>query len=155
MIPAIRNSTSLKPQAPPDAPAGALGTLRKLGRAIGATPADRSVLGALGRLGRQQDERLAPSPRQAAELMVSQLFYQPLLAEARQSPFQTEIGSGGRGEEVFGEQLDLLLADRMSAAAQGGLIEQLAERFEARGGRSTPTSGAAAASRTNPVDTYA
>lgn len=79
-------------------------------------------------LGRRPEPGDARETRAAAELLVSQLFYQPLLAEARRAPLGGEIGNGGRGEEVFGEQLDVHLADAM-ARAQGGLVSMLESRL--------------------------
>ncbi|MGD8453438.1 MAG: hypothetical protein PVJ57_16620 [Phycisphaerae bacterium] len=65
--------------------------------------------------------------RRTAAQMVSELFFKPLLAEMRASPFGGEIGGGGRGEEVFGERLDELLADAAANADQGGLVTQIAK----------------------------
>jgi Rod binding domain-containing protein len=73
-----------------------------------------------------KDERQA---RRAASDLVSQLFFAPLLAEMRKSPFGTKFGGGGRGEEVFGEQLDLRIADTAAAADSSGLVKQLAAKL--------------------------
>ncbi len=83
------------------------------------------VLEELGRPPGNDDPR---RDQQAATLLVSQLFVGPLLAEARRFPIGGEIGHGGRGEDVFGEQLDQVLADRI-AARLPGLTEQLRSRF--------------------------
>lgn len=70
--------------------------------------------------------------KETASQMVSELFFGPMLAQMRKFPFGTEIGSGGRGEEVFGEQLDRKLADSVAAAQGGPLIRQLEARLENR-----------------------
>ncbi|NUQ49766.1 MAG: hypothetical protein HUU27_07595, partial [Phycisphaerae bacterium] len=59
--------------------------------------------------------------RQTATQLVSQLFFQPLLAEMRKLPFGGPGADGGRGEEVFGEQLDLRVADAVAGASGGSL----------------------------------
>ncbi|MFO0839419.1 MAG: hypothetical protein U1D55_12950 [Phycisphaerae bacterium] len=73
----------------------------------------------------------APSgkAREAAAQAVSQLFFAPLLAEMRKLPFGTKFGNGGRGEEVFGEQLDLRLADLASRSSGNNLTALLAQRL--------------------------
>jgi hypothetical protein len=67
----------------------------------------------------------AAAIRQVASQLVSQLFFAPLLAEIRRFPFGRQIGHGGRGEEVFGEQLDLRVADAVAGAAGGALKERI------------------------------
>jgi len=66
---------------------------------------------------------------------VAELFYVPLLAQMREFPFGTTYADGGRGEAVFGEQLDRQLADSVAAADRGGLVDQIAEKLTRR---STP-----------------
>lgn len=115
-VPAQNPVPRFAPGGPPRYDAGAprkLGALRDLGRKIDA-----------------DDPRLV---REAAALLTSELFFAPLLAEMRKLPFGKEIGHGGRGEEVFGEQLDTRIADVIARGDQG-LTAQLAERL-ARGPR--------------------
>lgn len=101
---------------------------------LGRLPAQRDtgpafrVLESVGRPPGNEDPR---SDQQAATLLVSQLFVGPLLAKAREFPIGGEIGHGGRGEDVFGEQLDQVLADRI-AARLPGLTSQLRSRFAAQ-----------------------
>lgn len=95
-------------------------------------PADAGEFQRLMALGRRPAGDDPRGARAAAEMMVAQLFYQPLLAEARRSPFQSDIGHGGRGEDVFGEQLDTLLADRIARSQQGGLVAALESRLARR-----------------------
>jgi len=97
-------------------------------------------LGALRGLGRNLDPRDPRVVREAATLLVSQLFFAPLLAEMRKLPFGKGLVDGGRMEEVFGEQLDLRIADTV-ARGDEGLTKQLAERLTPPEGRqSTQTS---------------
>ena len=89
-------------------------------------------LGALRSLGRKLDAQDPRLVREAAALLTSQLFFAPLLAEMRKLPFGKRLGHGGRMEEVFGEQLDLHIADAV-ARSDRGFTGQLAERLASSG----------------------
>lgn len=67
--------------------------------------------------------------RAAADQLVSTAFIRPLLAQARQDPFKSDLFHGGRGEEIFGEQLDGILADRITSAAGFSLTEAVVRHF--------------------------
>lgn len=102
------------------------------------TPSDaRLKMAAQSKLGR----RIAPADpalvRQTASQLVSQLFFQPMLAEMRKLPFGGEIGKGGRGEEVFGEQLDQRVADAVADTTAGALKATIA-RALSRSGDAAP-----------------
>jgi hypothetical protein len=90
-------------------------------------------LGALRDLRRTLDAEDPRVVREAAALVSSQLFFAPLLAEARKLPFGRELGHGGRMEEAFGEQLDQHIADAVARRDQG-LTAQLAGRLASRRG---------------------
>lgn len=68
--------------------------------------------------------------RQAVNEVVGSVFYGPMLKMARENPLKGEFGHGGRGEDIFGAQLDMELARRASHRADGGLAETLIKRFE-------------------------
>ncbi len=93
---------------------------------------DLAALYDMGRPARGADERL---PRQAATQLVAQLFFAPLLAEMRKNPLKADFASGGRGEEVFGEQLDLRLADIVAGAASNRLTRQIERELTPGGPR--------------------
>lgn len=128
MSAAIQNSSTTSPAYQPDR-AKFLGAKRALGRIKQLAGADgtrfQRVMDALGR---QTDPTDKQSVRGAATLLVSQLFISPLLAKARELPFGGEVGNGGRGEEVFGEQLDQRLAD-LIAANLPGLTSQIESKL--------------------------
>lgn len=86
---------------------------------------------------------------QAAQQLVSQLFYVPLLAEARRSSLGGTVGHGGRGEEIFGEQLDLQIADATARNQTGGLVAQVVRNLARREG--APTDAAAPVSTWDPL----
>lgn len=75
--------------------------------------------------GQAEDGTALSKNRSAAEQLVSQLFFVPLLAEMRALPFGREFGHGGRGEEVFAEQLDLRIADAAAKGDRSGLVDQV------------------------------
>jgi hypothetical protein len=51
--------------------------------------------------------------QKAAQQFVSSAFIMPLLKQMRQSPFKSQLMSGGQGEDAFGPQLDQILSDRI------------------------------------------
>lgn len=76
--------------------------------------------------GSGQRDKLKEITRQ----LVGSVFYGTLLKNMRASSLRGEIGHGGRGEEVFGAQLDGLLAERAGSATRGGLADQLYKHLE-------------------------
>ena len=67
--------------------------------------------------------------REAAAELVSAAFIRPMLAEARRDPFKSDLFHGGRGEEIFGQQLDGILADRITTAANFPLTDAIVQHF--------------------------
>lgn len=120
-IPAIVETTALPPPA----------KTRRIG---GAEFAQR--LAALQSVGRKADVKDPNLVRQTASQLVSQLFFAPLLAEMRKLPFGQQFGNGGRMEDAFGQQLDALMAESVSAAQHGGLTEHLVRKLQS-GARAT------------------
>lgn len=105
---------------------------------------NRPSLAALQQMGRMLDPHDPAVVRHAAAQMVSELFFKPLLAEMRDFPFGEQFGSGGRGEAVFGEQLDQYIADAVAAADRDGLVAQLTRRLQnVSGPADTPADQAA------------
>lgn len=68
--------------------------------------------------------------REAAGKTVGSAFYGTIFQMMRESPFKTEIGSGGRGEEVFSAQLHGVLAERLGESKQCNLSDVLYRRLE-------------------------
>ena len=61
--------------------------------------------------------------------VVGQIFFAPLLAQMRSSGLKGEFGHGGRGEEVFGAQLDSLLASEIGKSKQSPIAEVICRRY--------------------------
>ncbi|MFQ5495573.1 MAG: hypothetical protein ACE5EX_09350 [Phycisphaerae bacterium] len=68
--------------------------------------------------------------RTVAGQVVGSTFYGTLLKIMRDSSLKGPYGHGGRGEQVFGAQLDGLLAERMGTTTQGGLADGLFRHLE-------------------------
>ena len=68
--------------------------------------------------------------QQAASEVVGSVFFAPMLKMARDNPLKGKYGHGGRGEEVFGAQLDAELARCASHRSGGGLTDALLKRLE-------------------------
>jgi len=104
---------------------GAIGTSTAQ---VAQSKAGLEAWAALGRKLESQDPRVAD---EAAGKAVAELFFAPLLAEARELPFGRSLAYGGRTEEIFGERLDYRIADLVARADSSGLREQLADRLRA------------------------
>ncbi len=64
---------------------------------------------------------------------VSQTFFGEMLKQMRNSPFKSELFSGGRGGQAFNEMYDQRLADRMSKASGAKLVKAIVKKIEAAG----------------------
>jgi hypothetical protein len=81
---------------------------------------------------------LAPTRHQQltkqAQRLVAQTFYGTLLKQMHESPFKSELFSGGRGGQAFGPIFDQHLIDRMSRGAGGDkLVRSMVRRWEHTG----------------------
>src|ERR1700753_3903567 len=65
-----------------------------------------------------------------AQKWVSQTFYGNMLKQMRNSPFKSEIFSGGRGGQAFTEMFDQQLADRMGRGTGKKLVNALVRKIE-------------------------
>lgn len=68
--------------------------------------------------------------RDTAGKAVGSAFYGTIFQMMRQSPFKTDIGHGGRGEEVFSAQLHGIFAERMGECRNHNLSDVLYRRLE-------------------------
>jgi hypothetical protein len=66
---------------------------------------------------------------QAAEEMVGVTFFGEMLKMARSSKLKGTFGHGGRGEEVFGAQLDQELARKAGSGMNNSLSEAIYNRL--------------------------
>lgn len=75
-------------------------------------------------------ERRKAALRQMSEEMVGATFFGQMLKSSRNSPLKGTFGHGGRGEDVFGAQLDLELARRAGRGMKNSLSEAIYRRYE-------------------------
>ena len=72
------------------------------------------------------------SLRKQAEIFVASAFFGTLLKQMRESPFKSELFSGGRGGQAFGSLYDQQMAERMSRGAGSKLVNSIVRKIEAR-----------------------
>ncbi|MCC7349997.1 MAG: rod-binding protein [Phycisphaerales bacterium] len=70
----------------------------------------------------------------AAQKWVAQTFYGAMLKQMRNSPFKSELFSGGRGGEAFGSMLDQTLAERMAHGTNNKLVRSIVREILHRDG---------------------
>ncbi len=70
--------------------------------------------------------------RHAAEQLVGITFFQTLLQSAHNSTLKGEYGHGGRGEEIFTAQLDVIFAERAAESSRFGLVDEIYARMAKR-----------------------
>ena len=71
----------------------------------------------------------ADQVRQQMTELVGLALFLPLLKQARQSAFRSELFHGGAGEEMFAAQLDQVIADRLSQRTNLPLVEVAYRRY--------------------------
>ncbi len=67
--------------------------------------------------------------RTAAEQLVATTFINPMLAKMRDDPFKSDLFHGGRGEEVFGQQLDTMYSDRIVSSTDFAIVDAVYDRI--------------------------
>ncbi len=73
--------------------------------------------------------------RGVARRFVAQAFFGEILKQMRESPFKSELFSGGRGGEAFRSMLDFQLADRMARSSGRRLADSIVRHIEGARGR--------------------
>lgn len=68
--------------------------------------------------------------RRAAAQVTGSLFYGTLLRSMRESEMKGPYGHGGRGEEIFAEQLHGILAERLGEATKSDLGQMIYRHLE-------------------------
>jgi len=67
--------------------------------------------------------------REAAEQFVSSTFVMPIMSQAREDPFKSELFHGGFAEDAFGQQLDTILADRITKGANLPIVDMIEKQI--------------------------
>jgi Rod binding domain-containing protein len=112
-------------------------------RALSLSPGDReqafdALLAGKRAAGGQDAASRRAEAREAANGLVSVTFLMPMLKMMREDPFKSEMFHGGRGEEIFGAQLDEVLADRMAQSMQLPLADAVYRRILGEANESNP-----------------
>jgi Rod binding domain-containing protein len=68
-----------------------------------------------------------------AQKWVGQTFFGTMLRQMRESPFKSDLFSGGRGGQAFAEMHDQHLAERMARGAGRSLATSIVRHIERRG----------------------
>ena len=66
-----------------------------------------------------------------AETWVAQTFFGTLLKQMQESPFKSDLFSGGRGGQAFSSLYHQQLTERMARGAGGKLVNSIVRRIEA------------------------
>jgi Rod binding domain-containing protein len=86
-----------------------------------------SLASAIGKARSQHDPQLLKQ----SQRLVSQAFFGTMLKQMHDSPFKSEIFSGGRGGQAFSTLLDQHLSDHMGASGSGRkLVEAVVKKME-------------------------
>jgi len=73
------------------------------------------------------------------QVWVAQTFFGTLLKQMHDSPFKSDLFSGGRGGEAFGSLYDQHLAQRMARGAGSKLVHSIVKKIENRNHRQQVT----------------
>ena len=79
------------------------------------------------------DADRAKDLRKAAEQLVATTFIQPMLAKMREDPFKSDLFHGGRTEEIFGEQLDTILSERIVSRSDFSIVDAVYNSIAKKG----------------------
>ena len=74
----------------------------------------------------------------AAEQLVSEAFLNTLMRMHRENPLKGKYGHGGRGEEIFGAQLDAILSQKASTALKTTLTDAVIRQLSRGDASVTP-----------------
>jgi hypothetical protein len=85
-----------------------------------------AMLESAGERNRKVDEE--EQLREAAQQLVAQTLFVPLLKQARQSPFRVERFHG-QGEDAMAGQLDSAIAERLATRTDYPLIDAIVDRM--------------------------
>jgi len=73
--------------------------------------------------GETEIDRKEQQARDASEQLVASTFLLPLLDQLEDSPFKTDIFHGGMGEDIFKQQLNTMISDRIASTPNFPLVD--------------------------------
>ena len=71
--------------------------------------------------------------RQTAQELVATALVQPLLARLRHDPLKSDLFHGGQAEDIFGQQLDTILSDRIVQGSRLPVVDAVYRTLMQRG----------------------
>ncbi len=77
--------------------------------------------------------------RKASEQLVATTLVQPMFAQMREDPFRSDLFHGGRTEEIFGQQLDTILSERVVSRADFAIVDAVYRSIAERAVGVTPS----------------
>jgi len=75
--------------------------------------------------------------RTTAEQLVATTFIMPMLAKMREDPFKSDLFDGGQTEEIFGQRLDTILAERIVSKSDFSIVDAVYRSVAERATRPT------------------
>ncbi len=75
---------------------------------------------------------------QTAQKWVAQTFFGTLLKQMHDSPFKSEMWSGGRGGQAFAPLMDQHLAERMASASGRSLARSIVKHIQRKSPAQSP-----------------
>jgi hypothetical protein len=141
------------PPAPPLKPLDVARTPRVAPRAL--SPSDLSPSAALIKPHQSQHDRLVGQTQK----WVAQTFFGTLMKQMEDSPFKSDLFSGGHGGQAFSSLYHQQLTERMARGAGGKLVHAIVEGIEAKQAKKNPPTGIQGSAKTqdrhsNPRELY-
>ncbi len=112
---------------PQGQPKNAISGLPKLHGPQGSRP--NSAVSALPRQGNDHVPTTNEILHKKASDLVGTTFFGTMLKQMRESPFKSDIMSGGRGEQAFGPMYDTIIAQRLARGAGQKLVRPIVKKF--------------------------
>jgi Rod binding domain-containing protein len=100
------------------------------GTDLASRPLTQSVRGAAGQYAKPAKDQHEQLVKQT-QTWVAQTFFGTLLKQMRNSPFKSELFSGGQGGQAFGDLQDQHMAEHMTRGAGMKLVNGIVRRIEA------------------------
>lgn len=89
-----------------------------------------SAVSALSKLDGQGVPTATQNLEKVAREVVGQTFFGTLLKQMHDSPFKSDLFSGGRGEEAFNPMYDQYMVQRMARGTGEKLVRPIVKKFQ-------------------------
>jgi Rod binding domain-containing protein len=87
---------------------------------------DAQNLGAETSPQRSEEEKQV---RKLVQDLISQTFFGPMLRQMRNSPWKSDLWSGGRGGDAFQGMMDQKMVEQMGSAISGPLVDSMTRQL--------------------------